>query len=288
MRDSGMCGLCHKEASLRQSHVVPSFFGTFLKETSATGYLRGAESPNLRVQDSEKEALLCDSCEGRFAVWEKAYKEKALHVVQDDKFTQLEYGPWLLPFLVSLSWRVLITNRGDLAADHPQFSGVAARTLENWRLFLLEERKQPLSEHHLFVFAGMPEGIPDSLHEKFLHYSFRTVDATVALSKRTLFIYTKPLRSLVFSPIVPASAGGWVNSRVHAGHGRIVSPQRIAMPGFLDFLNSRAEEAFREPLSERQMAKIGEAMLRDPERALSSESHKVHQANRQLLDRRKK
>jgi len=240
------------------------------------------------VQDSEREALLCDSCEGRFALWEKAYKEKALPVIQDDKFAQLDYGPWLLPFLVSLSWRVLVTNRGDLATDHPRFSGIARKTLENWRLFLLGERKQPLSEHHLFVFAGMPQSVPDSLHKKFLHYAYRSIDATVALSKDNLFIYTKPLRSLVFSPIVPASPSGWVNTRVHAGHGKLASPQKIAMPGFLDFINSRAEEVFREPLSEKQMGKIGELMTRNPERTLPSESHKVHQATKQLLTRRKK
>ena len=288
MSDSRICGLCHKEVDLRQSHIVPSFFAILLKETSATGFVRGAESPNLRVQDSEREALLCDSCEGRFAVWEKAYQEKALPVVQDDNFTQLDYGPWLLPFLVSLSWRVLVTNRGDLATDHPRFSGIAKKTLENWRLFLLGERKQPLTEHHLFVFAGMPERVSDSLHKKFLHYAYRSIDATVALSKRNLFIYTKPLRSLVFSPIVPALPSGWINTRVHAGHGKLVSPQKIAMPGFLDFINSRTQEAFREPLSEKQMGKIGELMMRNPERTLSSESHKVQQATKQLLIPRKK
>jgi hypothetical protein len=288
MVDRGTCGLCHEEADLRQSHIVPSFFGVLLKETSATGYVRGAESPNLRVQDLEKEALLCDSCEGRFAVWEKAYREEALDIVQDDGFTQLEYGPWLLPFLVSLSWRVLITNKGDMGAEHPQFSGIIDRTLENWRLFLLEKRRQPLSEHHLFIFAGIPDGLPDALHDKFLHCAYRTIDATVATSSRKLFIYTKPLRSLVFSPIVSASPNGWVNTRVHAGQGKLVSPQKIAMPGFLDFLNSRAEEVFREPISEKQIGKISEVMMRNPERALSSESHKVHQASKQLLARRKK
>jgi hypothetical protein len=218
----------------------------------------------------------------------KAYNEKALHVVQNDDFRQLEYGPWLLPFLVSLSWRVLVTRRDRLAADHPQFSVIVDRTLENWRLFLLGNRKQPHSEHHLFIFAGMPEGIPNSLHEKFLHYAYRSIDATVALASRTLCIYTKPLRSLVLSPILPASPNGWVNTRVHAGQGRLVSPQKIAMAGFLDFLNSRVEEAFSEPLSERQMQKIGESVMRNPERALSSESHKVHQANTKLLAGRKK
>jgi hypothetical protein len=166
----GICALCHNEAELRQSHIVPSFFGAYLKETSATGHIRGAETPNLRVQDLLKKELLCDSCEGRFAVWEKAYKENAFQIVQDDGFTQLEYGSWLLPFLVSLSWRVLVTEKEGLAADYPQFFAIVERTLENWRLFLLGNRKQPGSEHHLFIFAGIPETMPVESHEKSLHY----------------------------------------------------------------------------------------------------------------------
>jgi hypothetical protein len=266
---------------------VPSFFGAYLKETSATGYLRGAETPDLRVQDLVKHELLCDSCEGRFAVWEKAYKENAFQSVQDDGFTQLEYGPWLLPFLVSLSWRVLVIEKDGLVVDHPQFSAIVKRTLENWRLFLLGDRRQPGSEHHLFIFAGVPETMGAGWHEKSLHYILRVVDATTGVGGRTLFVYTKAIRSLVFSPIRPVSPSGWVNTRVHAGHGRLISPQKIAMAGFGDFLNSRIEDAFRQPISEKQMGKIGEAMIGNPERALASESHKVHQASKQLLGKRK-
>jgi hypothetical protein len=288
MAESNTCALCHNEAKLRQSHIVPSFFGAYLKETSATGYLRGAVMPNLRIQDLSKEELLCDSCEGRFAVWEKSYKERAFPTVQDDAFTQLEYGPWLLSFLVSLSWRVLVTQRVDLAGDYPQFSGVVERTLENWRLFLLGDRKQPGSEHHLFIFADIPETMPADLHEKILHYMLRAVDATTGANRRILFVYIKALRSLVFSPILPASPSGWANTRVHVGQGKLVSPQKIAMSGFGDFLNSQAEEAFAQSLSDNQKAKIGEVMMRDPERALTSESYKVHQASKLLIRSRKK
>ena len=90
MGANGICALCRDEAELRQSHIVPSFFGAYLKETSATGYLRGAATPNLRVQDLCKEPLLCDSCECRFSTWEKKYKEEAFERVQNDSFRELE------------------------------------------------------------------------------------------------------------------------------------------------------------------------------------------------------
>jgi hypothetical protein len=242
----------------------------------------------LRIQDLVKEELLCDACEGRFAVWEKDYKEKAFYAIQDDNFTQLQYGPWLLPFLVSLSWRALVAEKEGLAATHPQFSGLVERTLENWRLFLLGDCKQPSSEHHLFIFAGVPVTMPVDSHEKTLHYMLRSIDAAAAAGNRVLFIYTKALRSLVFSPILPARPSGWVNTRVHAGQGKLLSPQKIAMAGFGGFLNSRIEDAFGQPISEKQMGKIGDAMMRNRERALSSESHGVHRASKQLLGGRKK
>ncbi len=166
MAESSICALCHGLAELRQSHIVTSFFGPYLKETSATGYLRSPTAPNLRIQDLSKEELLCDSCEGRFAVWEKDYKEQAFCTEQADSFTELKYGPWLLPFLVSLSWRVLVTQRGDLVGEYPQFSGLVDRTLEKWRLFLPGERKQPGSQHLLFIFAGIPKRMPEGLHQR--------------------------------------------------------------------------------------------------------------------------
>jgi hypothetical protein len=103
VESKGICPLCCKEAELRNSHIVPSFFGAYLKETSATGYLRAAAAPNIRAQDLVKERLLCDACEGRFSVWEKEFKEKAFLDIQDDRFAGIRYGTWLLPFLVSLS-----------------------------------------------------------------------------------------------------------------------------------------------------------------------------------------
>jgi hypothetical protein len=287
MSDEGICALCQQKSELRLSHIVPSFFGTYLKETSATGYLRGAGAPNLRVQDLVKRRLLCDRCEGRFAVWEGQFKEKAFKAVQNDGFRELEYGDWLLLFLVSVSWRVLISEVADgLVRRNPQFSKAIEAARESWRLFLLGERKQPRSEHHLFIFAGLPQSVPADYHPKSLDYIYRAVDATSGFAKRVLFIYTKALRSMFFSPIVPSSPGGWTNTRVHAGFGRMVSPQKIAMPGFGGFINSRVAACFGHSLSDKQIAKIADVMVTNPDRALASESYKVHLAGRSLINKK--
>jgi hypothetical protein len=283
----GICALCHSKAELRQSHIIPAFFGSYLKETSATGYLRSGETPNLRVQDLPKQNLLCDCCEGRFAVWEKAFREEVLPLVQSDGFEELKYGPSLLRFLVSLSWRILAVQQELLAKTHPQVSLAVSRTLENWRLFLLGKSKQPGSEHHMFVIAGVPVEMPPSSHEKMLHYLLRGIDAGTSGDSRTLFVYAKPLKSLIFSPVIPTLSKGWIGTRVHSGTGRLGPRQRIEMAGFLDFLNSRVTECHAKPLSENQRRKIGEAIVRQPERALASESYRVHRASKQLMVIRK-
>ena len=46
-----MCRMCYKTGPLEAGHVVPSFVYRWIKATSATGYLRSGENPNLRIQE---------------------------------------------------------------------------------------------------------------------------------------------------------------------------------------------------------------------------------------------
>ena len=57
------CALCKKEKSFQISHIVPSFAGKWLKESSATGFMRELIPPNERIQDVSKIQLLCRDCE---------------------------------------------------------------------------------------------------------------------------------------------------------------------------------------------------------------------------------
>jgi hypothetical protein len=281
--ERGTCPLCLEEKALRISHIVPAFAGRYLKGTSATGYLRGAANPNLREQDVPKQRLLCGDCEQCFSVWEREFSLRAFPLVQDDAFRELAYGPWLLKFAVSLSWRILVVDREALSQEFPQFEDQIAKRLEGWRRFLLGHQRNPGSEHHLFVFAGMPEQLPADAHPKLLHYLFRAIDVSEAVSSRKLAVYAKILRCFFFSPITPASPSGWHNTRIHCGDARLMSPQKIAMAGFGEFLMSRVEEGFGNPPSQEQMKKISEAVLKDPARAMASGSYKVHVASRKLI-----
>ena len=254
-----------------------------MKETSATGYMRGVVNPNIREQDVRKAPLLCHDCEQLFGTWEREFTLQAFPLIQDDNFKGFAYDAWLLKFAVSLSWRTLVLDRDAVVTDLPQFADPINETLERWRRFLLGLQQNPGGEHHLFVFAGIPTKVPPDLHEKFLHYMLRSIDATEAVSERTIAVYVKMLRAFFYSPIVPASPSGWKNTRIHPGAGRLISPQVVAMKGFVDLLHSRVEEGFAKSISDAQKEKITEAMLKNPERVIASESAKVHLASQRLI-----
>jgi hypothetical protein len=74
------CRLCGATKELQESHILPGFVFRWMKATSATGYLRFGQQPNLRVQDGLKLLLLCGDCEGRFNHWETQFANKIFHL----------------------------------------------------------------------------------------------------------------------------------------------------------------------------------------------------------------
>ena len=89
---------------LQESHILPRFVFRWLKETSATGYLRSGQQPNLRVQDGLKLHLLCQDCKQRFNHWGTQFANEIFHPMTQGTAERASYGPLLL-FWVSVSWR---------------------------------------------------------------------------------------------------------------------------------------------------------------------------------------
>jgi len=216
-------------------------------------------------------------------VFENEFMRKAFPIIQGDDFKELDYDLWLLKFLVSVNWRLLVTKYQDVIKDSPAFKDTVLTTLESWRLFLLGERKRAGGAHHMFVISGVPVKITGDVHQKTLHYLLRGIDGSVIVFARSIGVYTKFLPTMFYSPLVPESHSGWKNTRIHAGPSRIVSPQIMAMPGLADYIQMRIQAMHSKPLSGTQRQKISDAMLKNPERAIASESFKVHQATRRLL-----
>lgn len=278
------CALCFENRPLCESHIIPAFVGRYLKDTSATGYLRAAETSNLRVQDLPKEALLCSECELRFSGWEDRFSRDGFKKIHSEGYEGFEYDASLVRFAVSVSWRVLCTDRDELLHESPEWGPKIDETLETWRKYLLGDRRDSGGEHHLFVIPRTTGTMPAGAHPKTSQYLLRCVDATELIGKRTLAVYVKLVRAIFYSPIVPASPKGLHKTRIYAGAGKMVTPQKLTVPGFGGFLQSRVQDGFRDELSERQLERIREAIRKNPRRALESESLRVNSEAYELWD----
>lgn len=119
---SKICALCKKEPSIKNSHIVPSFVFKWLKDTSATGYLRDIIQPNLRKQDGFKFPLLCQKCETKLSLWEnKFYKEIFLPYQNENQGLEpasYNYDDWLLKFVISVSWRNILAQKELIKKKH--------------------------------------------------------------------------------------------------------------------------------------------------------------------------
>src|SRR5712675_772123 len=94
------CRLCGESRHLQESHVIPAFVYRWLKETSATGYLRFGQTPNKRVQDGCKERWLCADCEQRLGVWEAQFATKVFYPLSQDGGGQICYREWMMKFCI--------------------------------------------------------------------------------------------------------------------------------------------------------------------------------------------
>jgi len=93
------CRLCDVTNALQESHILPGFVYRWMKETSATGYLRFGQQPNLRVQDGLKLHLLCADCEQRLNEWETQFANQIFHPMTQGKVGTRLLWPVALAFL---------------------------------------------------------------------------------------------------------------------------------------------------------------------------------------------
>jgi hypothetical protein len=104
------CALCKKEKPLQISHIVPSFVGKWLKESSASGFMRELRAPNERIQDVWKTQLLCRDCKGITFRLETYLAKEIFYPYLEGKNKPLNYDDRFLRFAVSQSWRLLCST----------------------------------------------------------------------------------------------------------------------------------------------------------------------------------
>ena len=146
-RITGECRLCGRLGELEAGHIIPAFVFRYIRETGLIegGGLRFAEQPNKVVQDGDKRHWFCKACEGKFSKDEQKFNEKIFKPTNEGHQPQLDYGPELLRFCVSLSWRTLLryqeiendeTERRPISQLDEEDQELITRAAMEWKDYL--------------------------------------------------------------------------------------------------------------------------------------------------------
>lgn len=263
------CALCFEERELQLSHIVPKFVFGYVKR-SAPSALRSHRTPNLRIQDGEKEYLLCWKCEQIFGGWEKTFSEQLFVPLHDPLpvTTPIPYREWALKFAVSVSWRVLqyhstrglhhFSNEQKAQADH---------ALNMWRQFLIGERKHPARfEQHLLPLDVIEQHTAGDVSPFLNRYLLRSIHTDVLASKTSAVVYTKLCRVLIFGFIHEENPSGWKGTKLHVNKG-LIGPREYLVPGrIFEYMNQKATQVKKaldslSPKQEQKVAKFIEQNL---------------------------
>ena len=288
------CALCASASELQASHIIPGFVFNWLRDTSATGHFRSSQIPDLRVQDGLKPRMLCKNCEQLFSTWEKAFAEKCFVPLNSGNARDVRYGPWMLKFATSVSWRVLrLFAANDGLAGFPEHIMTEVDdTLREWSLFLLGDRPHPgHHEQHMFVADIVEHASVANAPPNISRYLTRAIDPYVAHTQDSAITYAKMGRFVLFGFIAFKHPRRWNGTKLHVRHG-LFGQRDIELPSDIgDFIFGRARLAAEKysQISEQQLAKIRKSYERDPDRAAQSESlramhHDVSMFGRSAFD----
>ena len=274
----GTCALCLETKIIRQSHIVPKFFGNWLRSTSATGYFVSATNASKRKQDIVKVPLLCDCCEERFSKYEGWFSRKIFEpFAKPQSFNEpqsFEYDGNFELFATSLSWRALKFIYDEVKSDRPDLVTLIDKAEYCWREFLLGKRQTNPYESHL-LFVDDKEHDVNSLGGSDW-YRLRSVDVTLCTSANRVLSYVKLPRMLTVTAIYPSALEGWSGTLVRTS-GKITTSQSIDDEGFKEFFANRAQQALTlsPRLSVEMSTKRMKKALEDPSRFLKSETSKI-------------
>jgi hypothetical protein len=279
------CALCLQEKELLDSHIIPAFVFKWIKDTSATGFLRMAKNPNLRRQDGPKIKLLCKKCESLLNDYETLFANNIFHPyvktelddygIATGRIKYFYHDDWLLRFIISLHWRFLFTKDYASHTYPTKFTKILDDIKEDWRQFVLKEKQYTGDcESHIIFFQNMASGtgfIPPNMNDKINYYLLRATDGGRTSSKNKLGVFSKIGPIAFFTAIKPNKLKNTNDSRVHM-RGKVKTAQHLSNPLLTHFFFiARPNEVMpKMGFSERQWVKIENAYKKNPERAEKS------------------
>ena len=282
-----ICALCKQEKELKNSHIIPRFVSKWLKDTSATGLLRGVVEPDERIQDFRRIPLLCGDCENRLSDLETYFASEFFYPYLKTKAKNFKYDIRLVKFVISLSWRTLLTGYEGFKQDFPNLKVHVDAAERNWRMCLLGKSEDlGLYEHHLFFFdyLAQNENMPDG----FQWYTLRAVDMTLAGNKEKAIAYSKFPWMMFVSSICPTKLDGWIGTKINIA-GELAQPQYIEDSLFNRFLLDRSKSILSTQAINKNDPRILKTIKRKPKNFLKSQSLEVSLAEaKRMRDFRKK
>jgi len=283
-----ICKLCHKKSKLEQSHIIPKFVYKWLKETSATGYLRFGQNLNKRVQDGFKENLLCRNCEDLLNNWETDFANKLFYPLVNKEKGSFEYGSWFLNFVVSLSWRVLIYCK-RIGLSHSHFTDIQKQesdlALEVWRKFLLGEIKHlGKYQQHVIPIDIVSNSFMPNLPTNINRYFLRIIDIDPIANEYQALVYIK-IPYFIFIGGIQIDPKQWINTTIRTHKGLIGNCKYTVPQSFGDYIIDKAKKVsnIQKSMSEKQKSKIEKTILNNLNRVSGSETFRAVYADVELF-----
>lgn len=294
--NTSKCSLCLRENVLLDGYIIPAFVFKWIKDTSATGFLRTAITPNLRQQDGLKRKLLCKNCEGLLNHYETLFANNIFHPyveteldgsgIATGRIKYFDHDEWLLRFVISLHWRFLVTKDYTSSSDLSKFKKLLDDIKERWRQFLLKEDNHTgKCESHILLFQNLAAGegyVPSNMNDKINYYLLRCTDGGPAISKgkNKFGIFSKIGPIAFFTTIIPDKLKNTNDSRVRM-RGKVKTAQHLYNPilNRFVFINRPNEVMSKISFSERQWGKIENAYKENPTRVSKSMTLKVAESD---------
>lgn len=274
------CALCQKNPQSEDSHIIPAFVFRWLKKTSATGFMRGSEDPNRRIQDGKKYPLLCEKCEDRLSVFEGTFSSEVFYPYTQTKQIGLPYGEVGLKFFVSLVWRALhhlwITDTDPTKPLQPELQGVLEKPYNVWREFLLDQRPHPGAfTVHVFPVDNVMSSTVPNTPSKTSQYYTGAIDMDLVCCDSYAHVYVKIPYFIIFGTLFEKRSPKFSkNTQIRVKKGTL-GGRSMAMPkNIMEYVCSRSRlvEDLTKLLTDKQLEVMLKAAERNPERLKASRS----------------
>lgn len=268
-----LCKLCKKEEQLKLSHIFSRFIVMWLRETG-TGKFRNPELPNKREQDGPKEYLLCLKCENLFGVRENYFRNVVFFPYLEKECRFFKSTEELNYFVVSILWRILVTEI-EYLRQHKLYNKLVEAELL-WRSYLYESSKLVKFNRFHILFTPNKQLEEYDTIPNFNRYITRDLDGTVVSNESTTFVYAKFSRFILIGEIdneiefEPLFSGTQLimDENISANH------QSIIFIEFIEFLKNRVElgnRLYDSNLSTPQEKKIIESINRQKRKIANSD-----------------